>query len=137
MNESTNSHEASLRRIHRIVLAALALGAVVVFTIEDAGGDAAPPQIFTLVALGFAVGSIIARRLSTSPMMQTGTRFFWATAALVLALGIAVTAVTLVALEAERQNGLLFLLGAGLLCLRPPTTLAPSRPRPTSLPKDS
>lgn len=136
MTRSPQSHGASLRRLHRVALGMLALGAVYLFMNDEAGSENAPPQIYTLVALGFAVGSIVARRFSTSPVLQPGMRFFWATLALVLALGIAATAILLVALESERQNALLFLLGAALLCLRPPAAIGPRPAARTSPSKE-
>jgi len=108
---------------HRGCLAALVICAGLIALQEEAGSDDPPPIEFTMVAVGLAVASIVARRLSTSPRLGVNTRIGSELLGLVLAAAIGLTAVALDATAGEKENALLFVLGGGILALRPPSAL--------------
>ena len=108
---------------HRGCLAVLVICAGMIALGAEAGSDDPPPLEFTMVAMGLAVASIVARRLSTSPRLAASFRFGSELLGLVLAAAIGITAIGLAATAGDKQNALLFVLGGGILCLRPPSAL--------------
>jgi hypothetical protein len=128
MTAESENLDALATLAHRGILAALAACAVAVMFLPDAGSDAAPPPVFITVAMVGAVAAVILRRLSTSPIMSSSARGVTAIMGYALALVVGGAALTLSLEEAQRQNALLFAVGAIILCLRPPARYrAPSR----------
>ncbi|MBW2275341.1 MAG: hypothetical protein JRG96_18905 [Deltaproteobacteria bacterium] len=115
----------AMTRTHRSVLVLLA--ACGLFIVLQPGAAAqSPPPLFTGVAVGLAVGSILCRRLSVSPAMSPKPKVGLAVAGLVFAALVGVTAVALTQVEGDKQNALLFVLGAAILSLRPPIRIVPT-----------
>jgi len=114
----------ALTGTHRSVLVLLAACALFI-VLQPAGEEQSPPPLYTAIALGLAVASIVCRRLSTSPVMSPKPKVALAVAGLVLAALVGVTAVMLTQLDGDKQNALLFVLGAAILSLRPPIRIAP------------
>ena len=125
MTESSNTAaelNRALTRVHRGILATLALCAVIVFTTTPDDGpeiaDATRDGYFQ-AAIALAVASILARAASVSPRPPR-TRIRLALASLFLAAGIGVVAVACAVAEGQRDPPLLYTLGAAILALRPP-----------------
>ncbi len=115
----------ALKRVHRGILATLALCALLVFTATTGGGEEAADASrdgFFQAAIALAVASILARAASVSPRPPR-TRIRLALLSLVLTGGIGVVAVACAAIEGQRDAPLLYTLGAAILALRPPVRL--------------
>jgi peptidoglycan/LPS O-acetylase OafA/YrhL len=112
----------ALTRVHRGVLATLALCALLVFTATTDGGpevtDTARGGFFQ-AAIALAVASILARTASVSPRPPR-IRIRLALVSLVLAGAIGVVSVVCAVVEGQRDGPLLYTLGAAILALRPP-----------------
>ncbi len=125
MTQAENAAEKlnrALQRVHRSILAMLALCAVLVFTATSAAGAEAAPAArggFFQAAIALAVASILARTASVSPR-RPRTRIRLALASLVFAGAIGVVAVACAAIEGQRDAPLLYTLGGAILALRPP-----------------
>jgi len=120
--------QQGLRRIHRGVLASLAVCALVIVSQAnpaDDGGLGEADRRFTLVALGLGVGSVVARRQAGAPGTALRTRVPLAIAALVLAAAIGGVGVALAVLQDEREASLLYVMGAAILALRASPTFLP------------
>jgi hypothetical protein len=113
----------ALTGTHRSVLVLLAACAVFI-VLQPAGEEQTPPPLYTSVALGLAVASIICRRVSTSPVMSPKPKVVLAVMGLVFAALVGVTSVMLALGDGDKQNALLFVLGAAILSLRPPIRIA-------------
>jgi peptidoglycan/LPS O-acetylase OafA/YrhL len=113
---------SSLRRVHRSVLAGLAVCALVVATTgnTEATSEATNPATYT-VAMVLALGSILARR--AAPAAAGQRQVILILASLVLALGVGAAGVALTASGGPRTPGLLYVLGGCLLALRPPSSI--------------
>jgi hypothetical protein len=114
----------ALTRSHRSVLVMLAACALFI-ALQPGGEEQPPPPLYTALALGLAAVSIVCRRLSTSPVMSPKPKVTLAIVGLIIAALIGVTAVALYQLAGDKQNALLFVLGAAILSLRPPIRIAP------------
>jgi peptidoglycan/LPS O-acetylase OafA/YrhL len=123
--------DASLRRAHRSVLAALALCAVVIAVQQGAENEPPPDREVTLAVLALAVGIVITRRLGTSPVIQARTRVFLTLASYLGAVGIGVAGVLIATGPGARQTGLVFTAAALIICLRPPPRIATPPPGQT------
>jgi len=117
---------SSLRRVHRSVLAGLAVCALVVATAgsSEATQAEANPATYT-VAIVLALGSILARR--AAPATAGRRQVILVLASLVLALGVGGAGVALSAGGGPRTTGLLYVLGGCLLALRPPSSILAGR----------
>ncbi len=128
MTQAENAAEKlnrALQRVHRSILAMLALCAVLVFTATTgSGGEAADASRdgFFQAAIALAVASILARAASVSPRPPR-TRIRLALLSLVLTGGIGVVAVACAVIEGQRDAPLLYTLGGAILALRPPLRL--------------
>ena len=125
---SADRFDSLLRRVHYGSLLCLLLCGIAIALQQEAGSLAPPPLAFTGLVLGLAVASIVLRRVSTSTRLQTAVRALCAAGALILAASIGAVAIALVSATGAKQNALLFVLGAGILCLRPPAVLRPPLP---------
>jgi hypothetical protein len=112
--------DRTLRTGHRTVLAMIA--ACALFSAMQSSVDEEPPPdpVTTTVALALAVGTIVARRVSTSPVVSDRTRVTMIVSSWSCAFAIAVLGAFLATNEARTQTGLVFALAAGIFCLRPP-----------------
>ena len=111
----------SLQRLHRCVLGLLAACALaVVLAPGVAWGDALPPRSYTLVAIGLALGVVLSRRLSTSPVVRVRARTRLAVASLVFAALLGLVAAALGVQHGATQPALVFTLAAAVFVLRPP-----------------
>ncbi len=99
----------------------------VLSAIQPSPDEEPPPDpTTTTLAVVLAVGSIVCRRASTSPVISTGTRVTLVACAWASAFGIALLG-AFVALEQGRtQTGIVFALAAGIFCLRPPPPVEPA-----------
>ena len=118
----------SLRRVHRGVLATLAVCALVVVSVadpaDDGGLQASDPR-FTAAALALGVGSVVARRQAAAPRSDGPARVVFALLGMLLAGAIGLLAVALAWLQDEREAALLYVLGAVILALRAPAAPGP------------
>lgn len=117
-----------LRRVHRGVLATLAVCALVIVAeanpADDVGLGGADRR-FTVAALALGVGSIVARRQAAAPRTDPRLRLPLAIGALCLAGGIGLLGVALAVLQDEREAPLLYVLGGVILALRASPSLLP------------
>jgi len=127
MTTPDDSLNAMLRAAHRMTLGVLVVCAAAAALGGTAEVDVEPPMPFTLAAVGAALLSIIFRRLSTSARIAAGRRAMLAMASLACAGLVGVTGALLALSLGDRQNALLFTVGAVILSLRPPVKV-PSVP---------
>lgn len=117
-----------LRRVHRGVLATLAVCALVIVSQADPAGDGglgAADRRYTVAALALGVGSIVARRQAAAPSTAPRLRVPLAVVALLLAGAIGGVGVALALLQDEREASLLYVLGGVILALRASPTFLP------------
>lgn len=117
-----------LRRVHRGVLATLAVCALVIVAQADPaddGGLGDADRRFTLTALALGVGSILARRQAAAPGTSLRLRVPLAIGALLLAGAIGGVGVALAMSQDEREASLLYVMGATILALRASPTFLP------------
>jgi hypothetical protein len=117
-----------LRRIHRGVLATLAVCALVIVSQADPtddGGLGDSDRRYTLAALALGIGSIVARRQAAAPATALRLRVPLAIGALLLAGSIGGVGVALALGHDEREASLLYLMGAAILALRASPTFLP------------
>jgi len=105
------------------LLAACALAAVLAPAGED--GDVMPPRVYTVTAIGLALGVVVNRRLSTSPVAGLRARTGFTIAYLVIAALLGLVAAALGLVHGATQPALVFTLAAALFVLRPPVLAAP------------
>jgi hypothetical protein len=123
---TANALDSSLRRAHRSALAALALCAVVIAVQQAAENEPPPERDVTLVVLALGVGTVVTRRLGTSPVIQARTRVFLTLASYLGAVGIGMAGVLIATGTGARQTGLVFTAAAIIICIRPPPRIAPT-----------
>jgi hypothetical protein len=114
--------DASLRRVHRSVLALLGVCALVVAAgaATETGESAPPPPApYLFAAVLMALASVAARGPARGPAPGRG-RLAAAIAALLFAAGIGLVGVALAFLEGLWRAALLYTVGGLLLALRPP-----------------
>lgn len=120
----------ALRRVHRSVLATIAVCALVIATAADPADDAGlggADRGFTLAALVLGIGSILARRQAEAPALSPRLRVPLALAGMLLAGAIGIVGVVLALTQDEREAALLYALGAAILALRRPLSATPAR----------
>ncbi len=116
----------SLRRVHRSVLAGLAVCALVVATTGSSEATQATANSATYTAaMVLALGSILARR--AAPAAAGRRQVILVLASLVLALGVGAAGVALAGSGGPQTTGLLYVLGGSLLALRPPSSILAGR----------
>ena len=123
--------DRSLRTAHRTVLAMIALCAVLSALQSSDGDDGAPDPTITTVAVALGLGTVVARRASTSAVISPPTRLILLLSAYACALGLAMTGSFVAMTRGQSQIGLMFALAAGIFSLRPPPTLDSSTSRTT------
>jgi peptidoglycan/LPS O-acetylase OafA/YrhL len=114
--------DAALRRVHRGVLATLAVCALVVAATAAGDPAQAPARGFPIAAVGLAVGAVFLRQAASRAPPRAHVRL--TLASLLLAGGIGLVAVALALAEGSRSTALLYVLGGAILCLRPPGRIA-------------
>ncbi|MDH3214645.1 MAG: hypothetical protein OEM05_19370 [Myxococcales bacterium] len=114
---------STLQRVHRIVLASLALFAPVIWGAGAPEGSAEVDRRFTLAAFGLAAASILLRRAVPATQLRP-ERFGWLLVSMLLAAGVGLVGVALAVGGGPRGIALLYVLGAAILSLRPPPTVA-------------
>lgn len=117
--EDVAAQNSALRRVHRSVLATLVLCAIVVWTAGDPDASGEADRRFTWVAFGLAAASILVRRAVAPGLLGPRPRKLLL-ASLLLAGSIGGVGVVLAAGGGPRSIGLLYVLGAAILALRPP-----------------
>jgi peptidoglycan/LPS O-acetylase OafA/YrhL len=117
-----------LRTLHRIVLAGIAACAALSALQTPSAEQAAPDRGSATLAVGLALGSILARQVASRPGASPRVRSALTLAAYGLAAAIAVLGVFLAAADGAVQTGLVFALAAGIFCLRPPPASVPAPP---------
>lgn len=122
----------ALRRVHRSVLATIAVCALVIATAADPADDAGlggtDPR-FALAALALGISSILARRQAEAVGLSPRLRLLLALAGMLLAGAIALVGVVLAVTKDEREPALLYALGGAILALRRPVPAALPRQR--------
>ncbi len=114
---------SALRRVHRSVLATLAFCALIVWTTGDPDPSKAVDPRFSWVAFGLAAASILVRR--ALPPEPLGRRHLKQLLASLLFAGcVGGVGVVLAATGGPRGIALLYVLGAAILVLRPPPSIA-------------
>jgi peptidoglycan/LPS O-acetylase OafA/YrhL len=114
---------STLQRVYRIVLASLALFAAVIWAAGAPGGSAAMDRRFTLAAFGLAAASILLRRAVPTTRPRSD-HLGWLLVSMLLAAGVGLVGVALAVGGGPRGVALLYVLGAVILSLRPPPTVA-------------
>ncbi len=117
-----------LRRVHRGVLATLAVCAVVIVSQADPtddGGLGAADRRFTVAALALGLGSIVARSQASAPSTSLRLRVPLAIGALLLAGAIGGAGVGLAVVHDEREAALLYVVGGVILALRASPSFVP------------
>ncbi len=117
-----------LRRIHRGVLATLAVCAIVIVSQTDPaddGGLGEADRRFTVAALALGLGSIVARSQASAPSTSLRLRVPLAIGALLLAGAIGGAGVGLAIVHDEREAALLYVMGGVILALRASPTFLP------------
>jgi hypothetical protein len=112
--------DRSLRNTHRTLLGMIAVCAIMAAIQLSDVEEPAPDPVITTVAVGLALGTIVARRASTSPVISQPTRVTLILCAYAFAFAIALLGATLATNSSRPQTGLVFALAAGIFSLRPP-----------------
>ena len=115
-----------MRTTHRTVLAMIAACAVLSGFQPRVGEEPSPDPTTTTVAVVLALGSIVCRRASTSPVIPPGTRVTLVACAWACGFAIALLGTFLALQRGQTQTGLVFSLAAGIFCLRPPPPIEPA-----------
>ncbi len=126
MSSAPNSPDPVLRSAHRAALGLLALFAIGIAMYAQEGGEAPAPFAYTATAMGLAIASIMGRRLAAGVSLAPARRRTLEIVGLAAAVGIGGVALAQLFAGGERQDALLFVLGALILSLRPPA--APKAP---------
>ena len=116
--------DAALRRVHRGVLATLAVCALLIGAAAGAGEGFSEMEVdrrWSVAALALAAGTILTRRSTKGTPRQIVYRTL---VSMVLAGGLGLLGVAIALREDQTTVGLLYTLAGGILSLRPPTTLA-------------
>ena len=114
---------SALRRVHRSVLASLVVCALVVWTAGNPDASGAADPRFSWIAFGLAAASILVRRaLPSGPLGRRHLKQLLAS--LLLPGSVGGVGVVLAATGGPRGIGLLYVLGAAILALRPPPPIA-------------
>ena len=117
--------DRALRRAHRTTLLGLVACLLVTFFQPAATDAAPPPTLYTLIAVGLALVSILFRQLGTSPRLTPRTRVLFTLGAFGVATALGVFGAGLALSSGARHTGLLFTLAAILFSLRPPPPAVP------------
>lgn len=125
MNAETDPGQ--LRTAHRATLVLVALLAGLAALQPRAPEEPAPDPSFTAVAFAFGVGTIVLRRLSSSPVITESTRLTLAVCTYACGVALAGLGSYLAMDFGQARTGLAFALGAFILCLRPIAPPAPKR----------
>ena len=123
--------DRTLRTSHRAVLAMIALSAVLSAIQLGDGDDDAPDPTITTVAIALGLGTVLARRVSTSPVISLRPRVTLLVCAYACAVALAVLGTFVALTRGQSQIGLMFALAAGIFSLRPPPTLDSNESRTT------
>jgi peptidoglycan/LPS O-acetylase OafA/YrhL len=115
--------DSALRRVRRGVLVTLAVCAAVIAATAGDGAGTPPARGFPIGAIGLALGSVLARQASAAAPVRAGV--YLALASLLLTACIGLVGVALALHDGPRGTALAYVLGAAILCLRPPARLAP------------
>jgi hypothetical protein len=115
--------DTALRRVQRAVLILLAVCAGLIALTAPAGPASPPPRGFPIAAVALALGSVLARQASAAS--RTRARAYLALAGLLLAACIGLVGIALALQGGPRAIALAYVLGAVILCLRPPARIAP------------
>lgn len=128
-DERRDALNRSLRQLHHCVLGLLAACALAAALAPGAGGgNALPPRSYTLAAIGLALGTVVSRRLSTSPVVGPRAQPRLAVASLVFAAVLGLVAAALGLQHGATQPALVFTLAAAVFVLRPPRVAQPTTP---------
>lgn len=111
--------DSTPRRVHRVVLAALAGCALVIWATGAPDSSGAVDRGFGFAALGLAAASIVARRTTPATKLRPG-HLVPLLASLLFAGGVGLVGVVLTVGGGPRRVALLYVLGGAILALRPP-----------------
>ena len=111
--------DRSLRTAHRTVLATIALCAILTAIQPGPDEGRAPDPMITTVAIALALGTILARRSATSPVVAARTQLVLVLCAYGFAFALALLGSFIAMTAGQKQTGLVFALAAGIFCLRP------------------
>jgi hypothetical protein len=104
------------------VLILLAVCAGLIALTAPGGPASPPPRGFPIAAVSLALGSVLARQASAAS--RTRARVYLALAGLLLAACIGLVGIALALQGGPRAIALAYVLGAVILCLRPPARIA-------------
>ncbi len=116
--------ERTLRLAHRAALVALAGCAVLIATQSAPTSSEALPPAFPYAAFGLGIAAIAFRQSAASTTRPVDTRIRLAVIGYALTAAIGGVGLVLVALEGQRQAGLLYTMGGAILALRPAAAIA-------------
>jgi hypothetical protein len=111
--------ERAMRNTRRSVLGVLATCALLIF-VHGFGGDEPPPdRLVATAAIVLALGAIVMRRVSTSPVIRPKTSIFLRLGALMTCAALGGLGVYLAYGLATPLSGILFTLAGIVFALRP------------------
>ena len=131
--ENGQAADRALRRSHAGVLAVIAACAIVSALQTHPAEQPFPDRRSTALAVGLALATVVARQIASRAGVTGRLRATLTLCAYSLAASIALLGVYLAVTQGAVQTGMVFSLGAGIFCLRPPPRLAPVR-RPDDSP---
>ncbi len=124
-NPDPTAYERATLASHRAVLTLLAACALVSALWDGVDPEPAPDAVFTSLAVGLALGTVLFRRAGTSPAASPQTRSILILSSYALAAGLGLLGAFIAITHGARQTGIVFALAGALFCLRRPATTGP------------
>jgi hypothetical protein len=121
----------ALRRVHRSVLATLAVCAVVIAVSAEPEGPTRPDgagRSITYAAVALAAASILTRRRSTAPVANPRAHVALCLVSLLAACGVGIAGVAAAVAGGPRTSALVYVLAGAIFALRPPKPVASGAP---------
>jgi drug/metabolite transporter (DMT)-like permease len=116
----------ALRNTHRGVLALL-IGTGVVILLAEFSADPPPPNpSATTLAIALALGAIVLRRFTSSPVIRSRTATMLAIGSLLMSAALGLVGVFVAYQNQAGETGLLFTLAGLIFALRVPRPASPS-----------
>lgn len=112
-------HERAMRSTRLSVLGGLAVCALLILTHGFEGEEPPPDRLMATAAVLLALGSVVLRRIGSSPAMRPQTAIFLHLGALMMCGALGLLGVYLAYGLASPQSGILFTLAGVIFALRP------------------
>ena len=118
---------ALMKVSHRSVLTIIAACAILSALQTGPTEQPAPDRPLATLTVCLALGTILARQIASRAAASPRVRVTLTLCAYSLAAAIALLGVFVAVTQGAVQTGIVFALGAGIFCLRPPPPIAPAR----------